>query len=72
MLLKLRESENILTKVQALRCVKIVWGWSDLRQKLGVLSCMNVMKPLLWTFAKWKNFFQCFVFLIYLLQSLIL
>ena len=31
--------------------------------------CMNVMKPLSWTFA---NFFQCFVFLIYLLQSLIL
>ena len=59
-MLKLKESENSLTKVQALRCVKIVFGWSDLRQKLGVLSCMNVMKHLLQTFAKWKNIFNFF------------
>ena len=57
---KLKEYQNSLTKVQALVCVKILLWFSDFKQKLGVLSCMKVMKPQLQTFAKWKNVFQCF------------
>ena len=68
---KLKESENSLTKVQALRCVKIVLGCTKLRQKLGVLSCMNIIK-LLKNICKMKELFSIFLFLIYLLQSLIL
>ena len=34
-LLTLKESENSLTKFQALRCGNIVLGWSAFRQKLG-------------------------------------
>ena len=57
---KLKKYQNSLTKIQVLRCVKIVLGVQWFKAEIFSLSCMGIMKPLWWTFAKWKNFFQCF------------
>ena len=59
---------KICFQVQALTCVKLFCEWSDFKKKLGFLSCMNIMKTLLWTFSIWKNFFECFFSCLYALD----
>ena len=67
MLMKLKEYENSLTKVQALTCVKIVLGVEWFQKEIRIFVLHEYNETCVMDICQMEEFFSMFFFLIYLL-----